>query len=205
MTEHIELAHRTGWTPELRIANPPPFLLVKYTRKEKAFFQDYADFVIRIVQNPSVSGKIKEIISIENVHINGPIDIRVMVFPARTFRGQSNRMLHGSYNSTASQISLYPLRIPKDWIRQDGHDLFRHTYQDLSEKKKKLLNQITETAIGTLLHEIFHAKLGNRGMPRYVEERIVKSMEENYMKGWDETITTAVRMTYSQHNGQVTI
>lgn len=205
MTEHVELAGRTGWSPELRIANPPPFLLVKYTRKEKAFFQDYADFVLRIVQDPWVSGKIKQIISIENVQINGPIDIRVMVFPARTFRGQSNRTLHGSYNSTASQISLYPLRIPKDWIRQDGHDLFRQPYQDLSEKKRRLLNQITETAVGTLLHEIFHAKLGTRGMPRYVEERIVKNMEENYMKGWDETITAAVRTTYSEYNLRGTI
>ena len=198
MTERVELAQRTGWAPELRIANPPPFLLVKYTRKEKAFFQDYADFVLRIVQDNAVSKKIDEILSLENVLISGPIDIRVMVFPARTFRGQSNRMLHGSYNSTASQISLYPLRIPKDWIKQDGHNLFQQSYQDLPEKKRRLLNQISETAIGTLLHEIFHAKLGKRGMPRYVEERIVKNMEENYMRGWDETITTAVRKAYSE-------
>jgi hypothetical protein len=198
MSEPVGLSYRAAWAPELRIANPPPFLQVKYTRKEKAFFQDYADFVLRIVQDHAVSEKIGEIIATENVRISGPIDIRVMVFPARTFRGQSNRMLHGSYNSTASQISLYPLRIPKDWIRQNGFDLFQRQYGDLTEKARRLLNQVSETAIGTLLHEIFHAKLGRRGMPRYVEEKIVKNMEMSYMKGWEETITKAARRAFSQ-------
>jgi hypothetical protein len=198
MSEPIGLSYRAAWAPELRIANPPPFLQVKYTRKEKAFFQDYADFVLRIAQDPAVSEKIGEIIATENVRISGPIDIRVMVFPARTFRGQSNRMLHGSYNSTVSQISLYPLRIPKDWIRQNGFDLFQRQYGDLTEKARRLLNQVSETAIGTLLHEIFHAKLGPRGMPRYVEEKIVKNMEMSYMKGWEENITKAVRRAFSQ-------
>jgi hypothetical protein len=192
------LAYIVSWAPELRIANPPPSLLVKYTRKEKDFFYDYANFVFKLVADPGVSERVRQILATENVRINGPIDIRVMVFPARSFRGQANKMLHGSYNSTSSQISLYPLRIPRDWIRHEGYDLFRRPFADLSLKGRTLFNDISSTAISTLLHEIFHAKLGPRGMARYVEEKIVKSMEENYMKGWEEIITTAVRNALSE-------
>src|SRR6266705_2495024 len=150
---------RLKWEPELRIANPPPSLLVKYTRKEKDFFYDYANFILKIFQDPMVGERFGRILELENVRIDGPVDVRIMVFPARSFRGQANRMLHGSYNSTASQISLYPLRIPKDWIRWDGFDLFKRSYPNLSERKKKLLNEISESAVSTLLHEIFHLKL----------------------------------------------
>ena len=191
-------AYEVRWAPELRIANPPPSLLVKYTRKEKDFFYDYANFVLKVVEDHAISTRICEILSRESVRINGPIDIRVMVFPARSFRGQANRMLHGSYNSTASQISLYPLRIPRDWIKREGYDLFGQPYADLSLKRRNLLNEISATAVSTLLHEIFHAKLGPREMGRYVEERIVKKMEEDYMKGWDITIVTAVQRTLSE-------
>ncbi len=184
--------------PELRIANPPPSLLVKYTRKEKDFFDDYANFVLRLMEEPGVSARIRRILATERVSINGPIDIRVMVFPARSFRGQANRMLHGSYNSTSSRISLYPLRVPRDWIRHDGHDLFRQPFADLSLKRRTLLDDISLTAISTLLHEIFHVKLGPRGMAKYGEEKIVKSMEEDYMKGWEEIVAMAVRNASSQ-------
>ncbi len=181
------------WAPELRIANPPPSLLLKYTRKEKVFFYDYAGFILRIVQAPAVSDRIARIIALENVRIGGVLDVRVMVFPARTFRGQSNRMLHGSYNSTASQISLYPLRIPKEWIRNDGFDLFRQPYGNLSERKRRLLNEISRGAIATLLHEMFHVKLGERGMSRYREEAVVRKMEGQYTDGWEKAIASAVQ------------
>jgi hypothetical protein len=184
------------WCPNLRIANPPPSLLVRYTRKEKDFFYDYANLIVGTLQDPGVSERISQILSRENVRLDSAIDIRVMVFPARSFRGQGNRMLHGSYNSNASQISLYPLRVPKDWIQQEGTIFFRQPYRALSEKKRKLLRQIIASAIGTLLHEIFHAKLGSRGLPRYVEESIVKKMEEQYITDWDDTISRVILRIY---------
>jgi hypothetical protein len=186
------------WAPEPRIANPPPSLLIKYTRKEKTFFYSYASFVIKIIQDPMISDRIRRILSIENVSIDGPIDVRVMVFPARYFRGQANRMLHGSYNSTASQISVYPLGIPKEWIRNDGFDLFEQAYLNLSGKRKKLLHEISMNAIGTLLHEVFHAKLGNRGLSRFVEESVVRKMEKQYMIGWEETVSAAAQSALSR-------
>ena len=190
---------RPKWEPELRIANPPPSLLVKYTRKEKDFFYDYASFIHKILQDSTVGERLGQILDLENVRMNGLVDIRVMIFPARSFRGQANRVLHGSYNSTALQISLYPVRIPKDWIRWDGFDLFKQSYPNLSERKKKLLNEISESAIATLLHEIFHLKLGNRGMPRYVEESVVKKMETQYMSDWAETISGAVQRAVREY------
>jgi hypothetical protein len=190
-------AVRVRWEPEPRIANPPLSLLVRYTKKEKTFFYGYASFVLKIVQDSTISDRIRRILSIENVSISGPIDVRVMVFPARTFRGQTNRVLHGSFNSNASQISVYPLKIPKEWIRNDGFDLFDQLYLNLSERKKKLLHEMSMNAISTLLHEIFHAKLGNRGMSRFAEESVVRKMERQYMTGWEETVSAAVKSALS--------
>ena len=180
-------------TLDLRIANPPPSLLVKYTRKEKEFFSDYADFVIKVIRDIAVNDRITRILSLENIRVNDPLDIRVMVFPARSFRGQSNRVLHGSYNSSASQISLYPLKIPKEWIRNGGSELFRRKFSNLSGREKNLLGEISTAAISTLLHETFHVKLGSRGMGRYVEESIVRKMEAQHMTGWDEVIPAVVQ------------
>lgn len=192
MDESRGLSLRVRWAPEPRIANPPPSLLVRYTKKEKAFFYSYASFVLKIVQDSMISDRIRQILSIENVSMTEAIDVRVMVFPARTFRGQANRVLHGSFNSTASQISVYPLKIPKEWIRTDGFDLFDQPYTNLSERKRKLLCEMSMNAISTLLHEVFHAKLGNRGMSRFVEESVVRKMEKQHMVGWAETVSAAV-------------
>jgi hypothetical protein len=182
-----------SWNPDIRIANPPPSLLTKYTRKEKDFFYDYATFVLKIVQDPTVTERLRLILEAENIRFSPPVDIRLMVFPARSFRGQSNRVLHGSYSSSASQISLYPLNIPRDWIRMEGFDLFKNSLASLSERKKRLLNEISENAIATLLHEIFHVKLGSRELPRYAEESIVKKMETEYMAEWTPIIVEAAR------------
>src|SRR5438034_6860922 len=102
-----------------------------------------------------------------------------MVFPARPLRGRANRMLHGSYNHSASQISLYPMRLPRDWIRHDGSDIFKLSYQTLTERKKRLLHEISKTAIATLLHELLHVKFERRGLASYVEEPLVRRSEEH--------------------------
>src|SRR5690348_9993817 len=127
MYQEAGLTSRADWTPEIdvRIANPPPALLAKYTAKEKTFFYDYARFVVRLIQNETVTNRIHNVISTEQILAEKPVDIRVMVFPARTFRGRQNRILHGSYSESASQISLYPLRISREWIRREGSDMFR--------------------------------------------------------------------------------
>ena len=183
----------SGWATEVRIANPPPALLVKYTEKEKRFFYDYAGFVLRIVQDESVSDGIRRIISAENLRIEKQVDVRVMVFPARTLRGRTNRTLHGSYSRSASQISLYPLKIPRDWAKNDGQDLFRTPYDSLTDRKKRLLYEISETAIATMIHEILHVKFESRGLNSYAEESIVRKLETNYMQGWESTISGSVR------------
>lgn len=186
-----------GWLVELRIANPPPSLLIKYTRKEKAFFYDYAEFVVKIIKNPDVAGRLRRILALENVRIDGPLDIRVMVFPARSFRGQSNKILHGSYNSSEAQISLYPLRVPKEWVRNGGSDLFRKPFSSLSTRERNLVGEITASTIGTLLHEAFHVKIGSRGLSRYEEEAIVRKMEAEHMKGWDEIVSLASQKAFT--------
>jgi hypothetical protein len=182
-----------SWTPQVRIANPPPALLAKYTEKEKRFFYDYAGFVLRIVGDESVRDRIRGIISTENLHVEKHVDVRVMVFPARSLRGRSNRTLHGSYSRSASQISLYPLKIPRGWVKKDGQDLFRTSYEELSDRKKRLLYEISETGIATMIHEVLHVKFESRGFSSYVEESIVRKLESKYMEGWESTILTSVR------------
>src|SRR2546426_6322 len=101
---------KTSWAPEIdvRVANPPPALLKKYTAKEKAFFYDYADFVVRLVRNEIVTDRIHRVISMERIVIDRPVDIRVMVFPARTFRGRENSCKDGKsgFSSQFNKPSL---------------------------------------------------------------------------------------------------
>src|SRR5437016_12050727 len=154
MDNEMAQMSKISWAPEIdvRVANPPPALLKKYTAKEKAFFYDYANFVVRLIRNENVTDRIQRVISIERIMIDKPVDIRVMVFPARTFRGRQNRVLHGSYSQSASQISLYPLRIPREWIRGDGIDLFLAGLEDLSQRTLKVLSEISERAVSTMIH-----------------------------------------------------
>ena len=190
---------KTSWAPEIdvRVANPPPALLKKYTAKEKAFFYDYANFVVRLIRNENVTGRIHRVISMERVVIDKLVDIRVMVFPARTFRGRQNRVLHGSYSGSASQISLYPLRIPRGWIRGDGIDLFRAGLEGLSQRKLRLLSEISESAVSTMIHEILHVKFQQRSMSRYGEEALVQKLERQFMQGWEEWILVPVQQALS--------
>ena len=190
---------KTSWAPEIdvRVANPPPALLKKYTAKEKAFFYDYADFVVRLVRNENVTDRIHHYISMERIVIDKPVDIRVMVFPARTFRGRQNRVLHGSYSQSASQISLYPLRIPREWIRGDGIDLFRAGLEGLSQRKLRLLYEISESAVSTMIHEILHVKFQQRSMSRYGEEALVQKLERQFMQGWEDWILVPVQQALS--------
>src|SRR5881396_2612359 len=105
---------KTSWAPEIdvRVANAPPALLKKYTTKEKAFFYDYANFVVRLVRNENVTDRIHRVISLERIVIDKPVDIRVMVFPARTFRGRQNRVLHeataNQHLKSVSTLSEFP-------------------------------------------------------------------------------------------------
>ncbi len=102
-------------------------------------------------------------------------------------------MLHGSYNHSASQISLYPIRLPRDWIRHEGSDMFKLSYQTLTELKKRLLHEISKTAIATLLHELLHVKFEGRGLASYVEEPLVRKLESQYMQGWETTLLAALQ------------
>ncbi len=199
MDNQMAQMSKTSWAPEIdvRVANPPPALLKKYTAKEKAFFYDYANFVVRLIRNENVTDRIHRVISMERIVIDKPVDIRVMVFPARTFRGRQNRVLHGSYSQSASQISLYPLRIPREWIRGDGIDLFRAGLEGLSQRKLRLLYEISESAVSTMIHEILHVKFQQRYMSRYGEEALVQKLEREFMLGWEEWILVPVQQALS--------
>jgi len=202
MYQEAGLTSRADWTPEVdvRIANPPPALLAKYTVKEKTFYYDYANFVVRLIQNQNVTERIHHVVFTERIATNKPVDIRVMVFPARTFRGRQNRILHGTYSESASQISLYPLRIPKEWIRSEGLDFFRAGIESLSQRNLKLLQEISESAVSTMIHEILHVKFQQRGMSRYGEEALVRKLERQFMQGWEDWILVPVRQALALMN-----
>jgi hypothetical protein len=199
MYQEVGLGSRTSWSPEIdvRIANPPPALLAKYTVKEKTFFYDYARFVVRLIQNEDITTRIHDVISTKRIVTDKPVDIRVMVFPARTFRGRQNRVLHGSYSESASQISLYPLRISKEWIRGEGSDLFRRGLESRSQRKPRLLYEISESAVSTMIHEILHVKFQQRSMSRYGEEALVRKLEREFMEGCEDWIRSPVQSALS--------
>ena len=169
---------------EARIANPPEGLLAKYTRKEKEFFYDYASYVQRLLNDMHVRERLRNLIETEAINPGRHIDLRIMVFPARPLTGRPRNILHGSFNQDSSQISLYPLKLPRDWVRKEGLGLFKSPKEDLSSSQRKALREILVSAVSTLIHEILHVKFEGRQMSRYVEEAVVRKLEKKYAKEW---------------------
>ena len=174
----------------VRLANPPAELVAKYTKKERQFFSDYARTVLQLISRQEVQGLLGQMIDREGIMSGGLIDLRVMMFPARPLNGRPRNMLHGSYSHDASQISLYPLKIPREWIRKTGYELFRVPYGDLSSEARKLLREIQVSTISTLVHEVLHVKFGNSGISRYAEEAIVRKLEKRYMQDWEHRLSS---------------
>lgn len=167
-----------------RIANPPESLLAKYTRKEKDFFYDYANFVQRQITSSQIMGELRDLIDREQVNPGKSIDLRIMVFPARPLTGRPRNTLHGSYNQDSAQISLYPLKLPREWIRKEGSSLFKTPSKELSQLQQRMLKEVLVSAVSTLIHEVLHVKFEERRMPRYVEEAIVRKLEQRYAQEW---------------------
>jgi len=98
--------------------------------------------------------------------------------------GRPRNVLHGSYNHDSSQISLYPLKLSREWIGKIGYELFKIPVADLSDDARGLFREIQVSCLSTLVHEILHVKFGNSGMSRYVEEAIVRKLEKKYIQEW---------------------
>lgn len=175
---------------KVRLANPPVELVAKYTKKEREFFSDYARSVLQLISRQEVRGLLEQMITREGIRSSGLIDLRVMMFPARPLSGRPRNMLHGSYSHENGQISLYPLKIPREWIRKTGYELFKVPVGDLSNEARKLLRDIQVSTISTLVHEVLHVKFGDSGISRYVEEAIVRKLEKSYMQDWEQRLSS---------------
>jgi len=174
---------------EARIANPPESLLAKHTKKEKEFFYDYAAFVQRLLNSGQIRGRLRGLIETESIDPGRAIDLRIMVFPARPLTGRPRSILHGSFNQDTSQISLYPLKLPRDWVRREGYGMFKTAVAELSAAQQKTLREVLVSTITTLIHEILHVKFENRQYSRYVEEAIVRKLERKYAEEWFESLS----------------
>ena len=174
---------------EARIANPPESLLAKHTKKEKEFFYDYAAFVQRLLNSGQIKDRLRGLIETESIDPGRAIDLRIMVFPARPMTGRTRSILHGSFNQDTSQISLYPLKLPRDWVRSEGYGMFKTALTDLSASQQKTLREVLVSAITTLIHEILHVKFENRQYSRYAEEAIVRKLERKYAEEWFESLS----------------
>jgi hypothetical protein len=169
---------------EARIANPPEGLLAKYTRKEKEFFYDYANFVHRLLAIPQIRQQFRNLIEAERINPGRSIDIRIMVFPARPLTGRPRNILHGSFNHDSSQISIYPLKLPREWVRKEGFGLFKTRPEDLTPSQQSALRNVLASAVSTLIHEVLHVKFESQQLSRYVEEAIVRKLERKYAEDW---------------------
>jgi len=158
--------------------------VAKYTKKEREFFSDYARTVLGLVSKPEVRILLEKLINVEGIRSNSMIDLRVMMFPAMPLNGRPRNVLHGSYNRDFSQISLYPLKLSREWIRRNGYELFKIPVGDLSDEARRLFREIQLSCLSTLVHEVLHVKFGNSGISRYVEEAIVRKLEKKYIQEW---------------------
>src|SRR5437879_9657159 len=107
-----------------------------------------------LVSNPEVRILLEKLINVEGIRSNSMIDLRVMMFPAMPLNGRPRNVLHGSYNRDFSQISLYPLKLSRDWIRKIGYELFKIPAEDLSGEGRNLFREIQVSCIATLVHEV---------------------------------------------------
>ncbi len=168
----------------VRLANPPETLVAKYTRKEREFFFDYAQYVLHLFKNPQVQQQLRSLMEIENMRTDRSVDLRIMVFPAQPLQGRPRNVLHGSYNHDTAQISIYPLKMRRDWIRLEGFRLFKTSASRLNDFERTTLREICVSAISTLIHEVLHVKFESRGFSRYSEEAIVRKLENQYAREW---------------------
>jgi hypothetical protein len=169
---------------KVRLANPPVGLVAKYTKKEREFFSDYATSALRLLSRPEVRTLLEKLINMEGIRSNNRIDLRVMMFPAKPLHGRPTNTLHGSYNHDSSQISLYPLKLSREWIRKIGYELFKIPVAELSDEARGLLREMQVSCLSTLVHEVLHVKFGDSAMSRYVEEAIVRKLEKKYIQAW---------------------
>ena len=174
---------------EARIANPPESLLAKHTKKEKEFFYDYAAFVQRLLNSGQIKDRLRGLIETESIDPGRAIDLRIMVFPARPMTGRPRNILHGSFNQDTSQISLYPLKLPREWVRKEGYGMFKTALTDLSASQQKTMREVLVSAITTLIHEVLHVKFETRQYSRYAEEAIVRKLERKYAEEWFESLS----------------
>jgi hypothetical protein len=186
-----------------RLAKPPEYVLVKFPRYEREFFQGYANFILKLILSSEVRELLSILVSAEGIRSDRSIDLRVMIFPAKQLRRQPTRILYGSYSHSPAQISLYPLRISKDRIRKEGTELFATSLIQLTLAQRKLVGEIATAAISTLIHEVLHVKFQQRSLFRYVEEGMVQRLEKTYMRQWADKLDVALKSQFQSSGSYV--
>jgi len=179
-----------------RLAKPPDYVLIKFPRYEREFFDGYAKFVLGLILSREIRELLSTLVSAEGIRSDRSIDLRVMIFPAKLLRRQPSRILYGSYSHSLAQISLYPLRISKDRIRREGPELFRNSLDELSVGQRKLISEIAAAAVSTLIHEVLHVKFQQRSLARYIEEGMVQRLEKTYMRQWANKLDGVLRSQF---------
>ena len=179
-----------------RLAKPPDYVLIKFPRYEREFFDGYAKFVLGLILSREIRELLSTLVSAEGIRSDRSIDLRVMIFPAKLLRRQPSRILYGSYSHSLAQISLYPLRISRDRIRREGPELFRNSLDELSVGQRKLISEIAAAAVSTLIHEVLHVKFQQRSLARYIEEGMVQRLEKTYMRQWANKLDGVLRSQF---------
>jgi len=179
-----------------RLAKPPDYVLIKFPRYEREFFDGYAKFILGLILSREIRELLSTLVSAVGIRSDRSIDLRVMIFPAKLLRRQPSRILYGSYSHSLAQISLYPLRISRDRIRREGPELFRNSLDELSVGQRKLISEIAAAAVSTLIHEVLHVKFQQRSLARYIEEGMVQRLEKTYMRQWANKLDGVLRSQF---------
>jgi len=143
---------------EVRLANPPKEMLSRYTLKERHYYEEQSEKVVRILNHRITKSLLKEVIETEGIKQKNIRDIRVMILPSMRDPEYGDH-LYGLYDHDGKRISIYP------GVKYKSSKFLRDPMVSF---------QFIRESIITVIHEVLHAK--------YSEEAAVRKLTQKYLK-----------------------
>ncbi len=161
---------------KIRRANPSQELLESLSEVERKFHLEYAELIVKFLQNPDLMEFIESMISKkEGIDLSQVKDIRVMVPPPLDDVTKISRTAkHGYFNHYNNSITIFP-SLPYEIGISKISDKEK-AFADLMKENEVMTKYVIPYAIKTLIHEILHVKY------RHEEMKVLELTEHYYLE-----------------------